>query len=369
MSKNDNKFYSLDRIRATGADYMMIIGPRSNGKTYAILKELITDYVKNNRQFAIFRRWSDDFKGSRGKQIFDALIQNNEIHKATNGVWTDVIYKSGQFFFGKYLDGDLVISDKPIGYALSLSAQEHFKSVSFEGVYNVFFDEFITRSEFGYLSSEFVIFMNLLSTVIRQKDNAKIYMAGNTVNQYCIYFNEMGLTNIKKMKPGDIDVYTYGETGLKVAVEYTIPFSGKVTSNKFFAFDNPRLKMITGSDKGSWEIDIYPHLPFKYKPKDILLTYFIIFDGCTMQMEVIQQGENIITYCHRKTTELKKPDEDLIFSPDADARYNWNPNILKIHNPKIKAIMSKVFDKNKIFYQDNELGEYIRNYLIWCVKN
>ena len=269
MSKNDNKYYRLDRILATGADYMMIIGPRSNGKTYASLEYLLTDYVKNGREFAIVRRWSDDFKASRGKEIFTSINNNNVVNKLTGGIWTDVIYKSSQFFFGKYNDGQLVISDKPIGFALSVSASEHFKSISFESVYNILYDEFITRSEYGYLANEFVLFMNLLSTVIRQKDNAKIIMCGNTVNQYCIYFQEMGLTNIKKMKPGSIDVYEYGDSKLKVAVEYTVPYSGKVTSNKFFAFDNPRLKMITGSDGGSWEIDIYPHLPYKYKPKDV----------------------------------------------------------------------------------------------------
>lgn len=96
---------------------------------------------------------------------------------------------------------------------------EHDKSTNYDGIINAVLDEFLTRSY--YLPNEFVLFMNVLSTIIRDRDNVKIFMMGNTVNQYCPYFAEMGLTHIKEMKKGDIDVYEYGESGLTVAVEYT----------------------------------------------------------------------------------------------------------------------------------------------------
>ncbi|MBQ2401993.1 MAG: phage DNA encapsidation protein, partial [Lachnospiraceae bacterium] len=38
----------------------------------------------------------------------------------------------------------------------------------------IVFDEFMTRS--GYLNNEFVRFMNLLSTLIRDRENAVVYM-------------------------------------------------------------------------------------------------------------------------------------------------------------------------------------------------
>ena len=85
----------------------------------------------------------------------------------------------------------------------------------------------------------------------------------------------MGLTRVKDMKPGTIDVYQYGEEGkLRVAVEYAEASKEGKKSDVYFAFDNPKLKMIT---TGVWEIDIYPHCPYKYKPKDIQFTYFIKF--------------------------------------------------------------------------------------------
>lgn len=350
----------------------MIIGQRSNGKTYATLEYMLTEYFKSGAEFAIIRRWLDDFKGRRGNNMFAALENNSVIQRLSGGTWSGIAFKSMMFYLSRFNDGKIELSEKPIGYAFAISQMEHDKSTSYPKVKNIMFDEFMTRSEYGYLNNEFVLFMNVISTIMRERgtsDNVKIFMLGNTVTFSCPYFNEMGLTNIKKQKPGTIDVYEYGDSGLVVAVEYTEQFNSKTNSNKYFAFNNPRLKMITGDKSGSWEIDIYPHLPFKYAPKHILFTYFIIFDGITLQCEIIEKDGNLITFIHRKTTELKHPNEDIIFSPEFDPRPNWNRNIYHIPNPKIKRIISNTFNPDKTFYQDNETGEYMRNYLIWCNQN
>lgn len=368
MSKT--KYYSLTNILKCNAQYNIIVGQRSNGKTYACLEYCIKRYFENGEEFALIRRWLDDFKGRRGNALFSSLENNSVIQKYSGGVWTNIVYRSMQFFLGRYEDGKLETSDKPIGYCFALSQMEHDKSTSYPNVVNIVFDEFLTRSEYGYLNNEFILFMNTLSTIMRDrgdKDNIKIYMLGNTVSFFSPYYAEMGLKNITKMKPGSIDVYEYGSSGLRVAVEYTETYKGSQNSNKFFAFDNPRLKMITGSDAGSWEIDIYPHLPYKYKPSQIIFTYFVKFDDLIMQCEIIQTENGLFTYVHRKTSDLRDPDHDIIFSIDVDPRPNWQRNILKCQHPKIRSMITSTF--GKVFYQDNELGEYMRNYLIWCKQN
>jgi len=76
----------------------------------------------------------------------------------------------------------------------------------------------MTRS--GYLGDEFVKFCNLLSSLIRDRKGAVIYMLANSVNKYCPYFQEMGLQDVDKMEQGEIRVYTYSGSDLTVAVEY-----------------------------------------------------------------------------------------------------------------------------------------------------
>ena len=64
-----SKYYSLDRIKKKKAVYNVIIGERSNGKTYAVLMEGLKTYLKTGGQIAFIRRcyrdWETDRKSTR----------------------------------------------------------------------------------------------------------------------------------------------------------------------------------------------------------------------------------------------------------------------------------------------------------------
>lgn len=344
------------------AQYNVIFGERSNGKSYAVLKYGIENYSKTGKQLAIVRRWTDDFTGKRGQTIFDSLVSNGEIVKITGGKWTGVYYYASKWYLCAYDEGRRISDETPFAYGFSISAMEHDKSTSYPDITTICFDEFLTRSM--YLQDEFVLFMNVISTIVRHRTDVKIFMLGNTVNKYCPYFREMGLTHIKEMKPGDIDVYQYGESDLKVAVEYIRPNKAGKESDLYFAFDNPKLNMITG---GAWEIDIYPHCPIKFRPADIVFTYFIEFSGDLLQCEVIRHYDITFTFIHRKTTELKHTDTDLIYTTEYSAKPNYRRKIT-IPRSRTEEKIAEYYKKDKVFYSDNEVGEIVRNYLIWCGK-
>lgn len=356
------KYYSLKNILTRNAQYNIIFGERSNGKTYSVLKAGIENFANNEKQMAIIRRWQDDFRGKRASTMFDNLVNNNEIAKATNGEWTGVYYYASRWYFCRFENEKRIVHEIPFAYSFAISAMEHDKSTSYPNITLVLFDEFLTRGM--YLPDEFVLFMNVLSTIIRERNDVIIFMCGNAVNQYSPYFAEMGLIHIKQMNPGDIDIYEYGESGLRVAVEFAdSPNKGK-PSDLYFAFDNPKLSMITGTG-GIWEIAVYPHCPVKFTPKEIIFTYFMRFGGELLQCEIIQHEQLIFTFIHKKTTELKNPEKDLIYSPDYDPRPNWKRKITKPTTPLEKKITS-FYITDKVFYQDNEIGEIVRNYLMWC---
>lgn len=358
-------YYSLNKINKINAHYYIIFGERSNGKTYALLKQSVENYVKRGEQSVYLRRWPEDMVGKRGQLLFSNLVFNGEIKKLTHGTWTDVYYYASKWFLCRYEDNVRICDEKPLLYGMSISNMEHDKSISYPNVTTIIFDEFISRTM--YLTDEFVLFENVLSTIIRDRNNVKIYMLGNTVNKYgCPYFREMGLTNIKNQKPGTIDTYKYGESGLVVAVEFTEPMKEGKQSDVYFAFNNPRLQMITGS-KGIWEMNLYPHCPMKYRPKDIVFTYFIKYEGNVLQCEIISRDGCIFTFIHPKTTELKNTDHDLIF----DTEYNPRPNYRRKITKPTDNITSKIcefFRNEKVFYSDNEVGEMVRNYVLWCAS-
>lgn len=355
---NKIKYYNLKRIKEVHAQYNMIIGERSNGKTYAVLEEIIQNYFKNGKQGAIVRRWQDDFKGKRAPSMFAPHIQGGLISKYSGGRWDRIDYRSGCWYPARYDDqtDTIVRADDPLCYAFSLSSMEHDKSTSYPRITSICFDEFLTRGY--YLVDEFVLFMNVVSTIVRQRTDVTIYMLGNTVSWTAPYFTEMGIKHIRDMKQGTIDIYEYGESGLKVAVEYCKSIADSKKSNIYFAFDNPRLKMITS---GVWELDIYPHLPTKYNHKDVRGMFFICFEGDTLQCDVVQVDRNAFIYVHRKTTPIKDYDNDVIYSLTNDYRINHYQSLIRGRDRRSQTI-AFLIKNNKIYYQNNEVGEIVKNY-------
>lgn len=373
-------YWNIGKILSLDAIYNIVYGERSNGKTYGTLQYCLEEYFKDGSEFAYVRRWDDDIKGDRGGSIFNALVKNGVIKKLSKGAYDDVYYKGRSYYFVSHTkDGKTVINDKPFAYAFAISMQEHYKGLSYPKIRNIIFDEFLTRG--AYLPNEFILFENLISTIIRLRDDVKIFMLGNTVNKYSPYIREMGLYKMEKQPKGTIDIYTYGDTGLKVAVEYSDFPTKEKKSNKYFAFDNPSLNMIKS---GAWEIDIYPHYPTDYgsaKKDEIVYTFFVIFEKHILQCEVIDKPDTVIhddilnkdrtlpatrfIFIHPKTTPIKPNETGLIYQQEADVRPNYRRRLTKPVT-KLEKRIARLFAKDKVVYADNETGEVMRNYLIWC---
>lgn len=368
MGIGKNKYYNVSHLLKDYPDsyYYMAFGERSNGKTYSALEYSLNRYFKHGEQFAYIRRFGEDIKRKTLQNLLSDHMENGVVSKASGGEFSLVNYTSGKFTAYR-LEGenDKVVYDiQPMGFAFDLNGMEHYKSTSFPKVTTIIFDEFLSRQ--GYLPNEFILFMNTLSTIIRDRKNVKIFMLGNTVNRFCPYFTEMGLTHIKDQKPGTIDVYTYADTELSVVVEYCDPMAkkGGKSSDIYFAFDNPQLKMITG---GAWEIAIYPHLSKKYRPKDVAFNFFVEFDGSTLHGEIVVTDTDYFMFVHPKTTPIKNEDGDIVYTSEPDERWNYKLGIVNQHD-RLSRTITLLMQENRVFYSDNETGEVLRNYMFWSTQ-
>lgn len=379
MKTNKPKFYNIIPILKLNADYNLIWGERSNGKTHAVLMLALfgchenginyNGYLDDGTQFAYIRRFDDDIRPKYAKSIFNGIINNqydgNILYKKTKGKWNNILMDTGAYYLvSTDENGDVVEKDStPFGYTFAINLAERYKGNAYPKVKTILFDEFLTRKY--YLANEFIDLTSILSTIIRLRDDVKIFLCGNTINKYNPYFAEMGLNKAKTMKSGTIDIYAYGDSSLRVACQYCgdINFSKSKASNKYFAFDNPRLKMIT---QGKWEMSLYPHLPFKYNfYTDVRYIYFIIFDGEMLQCEIIQKDDRYITFIHRKTSNIIDDGQSLVYQVETDSRPNYRRKITRPMSKREQSIVN-FFKKDKVFYQDNEVGEIVRNYLNWC---
>ena len=358
--EEEGNWYSYDAIDKLSCQYNMIIGERSNGKTYGALLKIVKNYWNDGKKGAYIRRYKEDYRGKRGDALFESLEKDGVIRELTDGAYDGVKYQSGRWYFSKFDEKTQkkIIGDDPFCYGFAISDMEHDKSTSYPDVTIIVFDEFLTRG--FYLQNEFVLFMNTLSTIIRHRNDVTIYMLGNTVNRFSPYFVEMGLKHMSQMEKGDIDVYTYGNSSLKVAVEYcSSPKKEGKKSDVYFAFDNPSLQLITG---GAWEIDLYPHCPIDYDRKDITFIFFMVFNESILQGEVVMKDNNSFVFIHRKTTPIRDEDKSLIFTMEWDPRPNVVRGLDK-SDLKCVSIIRRYFKNDKIFYQDNEVGEEVRNFL------
>lgn len=356
------KYWDIRPIKKIPALYRVVYGERSNGKTYGVLVELIKQWCEEGSQIGYIRRWPDDIKQRNMQQLFMSITNNSEISRITNGQWNGVKYNNGKFYLiATDTEGTIVVQDEPFCFTFAISAMEHTKSIPYPKIRNILFDEFISRQ--SYIPDEFALFMNTLSSIIRERDDVEIWMLGNTVSKDCPYFREMGLRHVVKQEPGTIDTYAYTKNGqeMLIAVEYTESLAAK-PSDKYFIFDNPKMDMITG---GAWEMAIYPHLFEHYSPHQIAYTFFIVYRETILQCEVVEGKKGFFIYCHLKTTKLQERSDDLIFTTEPTANRNYRQNIMS-GDLKIERSLRQLITQDRICFQDNEIGEVFNDYLKWC---
>ncbi len=363
-------------------EYYMMLSSRSDGKTYSVIEMILYLKIKWGYSGGIIRRWDDDLKPKTATEIIKNFIGvneivyertkgkwNNAVEEISSGVWNSIKYIGRKFYLAKIdLDGEKepIIDDTPLMYTFAISMEEHYKMTSYPDIMITLFDEFITRNT--YLEDEAISYFNIISTIVRVRDNLINFLCANTISLYCPYFNEMGITKIKKMECGDIDTYEYRDKNsnpiMHLRIEYIKSIDKKYKkSNKYFAFNNPKLRMI---DEGKFELRMYPHLQDKFEKDDIKLIYFIEFDGETLQAEIVFQPDRTFTFIHRKTTPIWVENNTIIFSDKFNTNFHYRRKITKVFDEIGKKILS-YYHKDLVFYQDNEVGNIVENYLNFCI--
>lgn len=224
----------------------MIIGERGNGKTYSAKMYLINQYILKREKFAYVRRRADQIVRKDMKRLF-ADINDRCLEDDVLG---DYIKYTNELGF--YINGE---HDEPLvlGYPFSVENSTYKKGIPWNDIKTIFFDEFL---EYGNsVNDEIPQFLNLVSTIVRNRDDVNIIMCANTVTRMSPYFDLFGI-DLKKLKQGQI--YTFSHlNGVTGAIEWcassNIKQDGTKVSNAYIGFDNnPTSNMIL---YGEWEYD------------------------------------------------------------------------------------------------------------------
>lgn len=283
MSKQT--FYRLEKLNDTiPAHYHILLGERSNGKSYAVKERaLINAWNNDNNKFMYLRRWTMEIKASYVEQYFvDAPIT-----AITNNECNTVVCNGGKIFLAKYdADTQKTIRIKHVGYYRDLVGEQHFVSQNFDDVTMILFEEFVSRDY--YLPNECTKLMNFVSTVARRR-LVPVYMIGNTISRVCPYFVEWELLNVPRQKQGTIELYEihtgeYDDDKNEIIVRVTVEYCENSGKNSKMFFGKPS-KMITN---GQWQSKDFPHLNGKENSYSKLHELIFVHTGFKFKMIFMQ---------------------------------------------------------------------------------
>lgn len=239
--KTKYNFYNYDTVLKNNFDVFFSIATRSTGKTTATQRDIcLTNLLESDTQFVKLCRYKDEIK-----PIYQAGWWTEIVIKTLNKYDIHIIYKGNRYIINEYdtykdEDGlnehDFVAEGKVIGYVIPVMRQQAYKSINYENVSTIIWDEFAQLKDYSYDLNEVENFKSLLSTIVRMRTDVKMYFIGNVLTPYNPYFLMFGI-DAMKLKAGNtytfLDTSTYDEPCI-VGLEF-----GKSVTNT--VEDIPRL--------------------------------------------------------------------------------------------------------------------------------
>ena len=366
FKKKDKELYwSPKEIDETNAVYRMVIGQRSNGKTYGSMRKVIQAYFEEGIPSAYVRRYAEEI---RPKYMSELLGPHSDlIKKLSKGKYNTCIYRNNMFVPAYQEEGETICkADKPILYTAALNTWNTTKGEDRGQLAYIIFDEFMTREL--YLKDEFATFANIISSLVRDREIKAIYMLANTVNKYCPYFEEMGLYHVSEQEQGSIEIYSYNNEKLTVAVEYCAAAEATKGIEHYYAFDNPQLDMIT---EGGWEESKYKRisrLEFSTGEKTFCFKFLIDFNNKKVVGEVHRNEETLILLFHDLGgSKYKWGARDIIFT-DKDCYSLLHQNSFAAGGTEAHKWIRRLLSEKKDYYDSNATGEIVNNFKKYSLK-
>ena len=137
--------YSIDNIDKENANYNLIYGEKSNGKSYAVKHKAIYNYLNTGNRFILLRRWKEDITNLWIEQYFADV----DVEKITDKKYNCITCYRKVLYFSIYdVNTGKTQRIEKIGYVMSLSTEQHMSSASFLDVDLIIFEEFMQRGNY-----------------------------------------------------------------------------------------------------------------------------------------------------------------------------------------------------------------------------
>lgn len=345
--------------------WFILMSIRAKGKTTnVLLLGLVMNEMYGTTTVYIGQN-ADKLRPKYTSGLYNIVLENNYISRIYNDRWNSIVLKPGGKWFlcNKDENGKVIeLSGEPVCIMLNVADHMDYKStVNIPRGDLIVFDEFISKF---YYPNEFIDLCDLLSTVIRVRISPIIFLLANTVNKHYQYFNELDIyEQVQSLQAGQ-NFISEGLNGSKVYCEIIDPSVSekrKKFNKLFFGFSNPSLGAITGDT--TWTEYNYPHIIKDNETKVILPNCYIYHNKKYVNLEIVTNKMGLCINAHWAT---RTYDDSIIYTlqPIYDIRYRYKLGLPQRY--KIDKLIYTLFQKNKVYYQTNDIGSFVESYIKAC---
>lgn len=333
-------YYNFDKLFSYNFLIAFVIGERGVGKSFNSKLAVLKKFIRTGEQFLYIRRY---------KTELDTALATFWDDLQANGYFDDLHLevKKSKMLTQFLCDGEVC------GYAVPLSTANILKSTPFPKVSTIIFDEFLldTGGTYRYLKHEVTMFLDVIESVGRLRDNLKVILLGNALNVHASpYFAYWDL----ELPVDGSEFRTFKDGAIVVNYIRNLEYRKAKKASKFG-------KLIDGTEYGKYAIDneiLRENNSFIGKrPHNAVFECELIINGTPLGMWNGHDGYMYISEkfdpntVHKFVFDYSDHTEGTIFE---NARQNmwmalairaYKQGWLKFESQKIKALAVSVMNK------------------------
>lgn len=360
--------YDYSEILPLDDDFLkwfILNSERSVGKTTNVLLIGMVMHKLYGTVIQHIRHSAKEQKASYYERLFSTITsyKNGQyIQRLTDGKYNTIVYYHKAFYYAIGEDGKKP-EKAPEPFCVALcSADCYTLCSSYESPRGDFIllDECFNESN---TPDEFVHFIHLHKTIVRERISDKIFILGNNLDINNVWYRQLTIHNdIRKMTRGQTKIVHTSE-GMPIFcafLENRLPEKRKKFNALHYGFNNPELNSITGS--GEWKLKEYPQAwqlgEFERVARGIFFSYH---DDLYLEGEFIAKDTKLYFMVHPAAEETAHKG-DLLYTMHLPTEKNQ----LYFGRDKLINLIYNCIGQNRIVYSDNETGNLFEKFLKEC---
>lgn len=324
LSLDCKKFWDINKCLSYNRMFNVIMGGRGIGKTTQIMIWCLMQRLTKGKKFIYLRRYTKE--SGQQRNLMSKYLDNCTFIGDGNG--------GGEYRYGKHV----------LGYLKTLVASQDYKSVDFDDVDYLIYDEAILMpgQPKRYLKDEINVLLELMSTVFRARRGYKVFIIGNNLdffNPYCQYFN--------------VEVFNRVYVGDEMYIEYAENSPELIECEK----ETPLYKLTKGTSYHEYHYNNQVYAPnnreIKALKKNDTYMFAIKINTYTLRFYANKEGDYYVADATKKELD---DDSVIILLENGEINYFF---LSQIKHTNTEKIILYYYYHNKLFGASQEANNLL----------